>query len=189
MRVHGRLHPMPRLVAWYGDPGCCYRYSGLRHDPQPWTPLLERLRDSLEETLGHRFNSLLLNRYRSGFDRMGWHADDEVELDRRYPIASLSLGACRDLRFRPRASVPATVEHQGRIRASDGGGLEPFNLALADGDLLLMDPPTQQYWQHALPVRRREGEERFNLTFRRIAASGSSAAHSAPERIRASSGQ
>ena len=37
VRVHGRLHPLPRLVAWYGDLGCCYRYSGLGHDPQPWS--------------------------------------------------------------------------------------------------------------------------------------------------------
>lgn len=154
VRVHGRLHPLPRLVAWYGDLGCCYRYSGLRHDPQPWTPLLESLRDSLEEALGHRCNSLLLNRYRSGFDRMGWHADDEPDLDGRNPIASLSLGARRDLRFRPRAPLPATVQHQGRIFTGDADGLEPFN-----------------------------------LTFRRVAASGSSAAHSASDRIRASSGQ
>ncbi|MFM7268934.1 MAG: alpha-ketoglutarate-dependent dioxygenase AlkB family protein [Cyanobium sp.] len=172
VRVHGRLHRVPRLVAWYGDPGCCYRYSGLRHDPQPWTPLLERLRDGLEEALGLRFNSLLLNRYRSGFDRMGWHADDEPELDHRHAIASLSLGASRDLRFRPRAPLPAPDQREGRIDAGDAAGPEAFNLALADGDLLLMDPPTQQHWQHALPVRRRERQERFNLTFRRIAASG-----------------
>jgi alkylated DNA repair dioxygenase AlkB len=39
---------------------------------------------------------------------------------------------------------------------------------LADGDLLVMDPPTQRHWQHALPRRRRVRCERFNLTFRLV---------------------
>jgi alkylated DNA repair dioxygenase AlkB len=39
---------------------------------------------------------------------------------------------------------------------------------LEDGDLLLMDPPTQRHWQHALPPRARVVAERLNLTFRVI---------------------
>jgi hypothetical protein len=39
---------------------------------------------------------------------------------------------------------------------------------LADGDLLVMEAPTQQHWLHALPERRRVTGERINLTFRRI---------------------
>jgi alkylated DNA repair dioxygenase AlkB len=41
-------------------------------------------------------------------------------------------------------------------------------LELADGDLLVMDPPTQRHWQHALPRRRRVSTERLNLTFRLV---------------------
>jgi alkylated DNA repair dioxygenase AlkB len=105
----------------------------------------------LHQQLGVRFNSLLLNRYRNGADRMGWHADDEPELDDQAPIASLSLGVARDLRFRHRH------------------GVEPsFAVRLEDGDLLLMDPPTQRHWQHALPPRARVVAERLNLTFRVI---------------------
>ncbi|MDA0216261.1 MAG: alpha-ketoglutarate-dependent dioxygenase AlkB, partial [Cyanobacteria bacterium] len=40
------------------------------------------------------------------------------------------------------------------------------NLELAHGDLLLMEPPTQLWWQHALPRRLRLQQERLNLTFR-----------------------
>jgi alkylated DNA repair dioxygenase AlkB len=79
------------------DPGCSYRYSGLDQVITPWSPPLEKLRDRLEQVLGLRFNSLLLNRYRTGADRMGWHADDEPELDAGAPIASLSLGVSRPL--------------------------------------------------------------------------------------------
>ena len=41
-------------------------------------------------------------------------------------------------------------------------------MELADGDLLVMDPPTQRHWQHALPRRRRVRCERLNLTFRLV---------------------
>jgi alkylated DNA repair dioxygenase AlkB len=50
--------------------------------------------------------------------------------------------------------------------ASDGSGCAPFNLALHNGDLLLMEAPTQLWWQHALPKRLRLQQERLNLTFR-----------------------
>ncbi|MFO0103989.1 MAG: alpha-ketoglutarate-dependent dioxygenase AlkB, partial [Cyanobium sp.] len=44
----------------------------------------------------------------------------------------------------------------------------PFNLPLHNGDLLLMDAPTQLWWQHAVPRRLRLQQERFNLTFRLV---------------------
>jgi alkylated DNA repair dioxygenase AlkB len=149
--VYGKQHRTPRLTCWVADPGCSYRYSGLQQAIHPWTLELETLRQLLLDQLGVRFNSLLLNRYRDGADRMGWHADDEPELDDQAPIVSLSLGAARDLRFRPRR-----------------GGEAPFAINLADGDLLVMDPPSQRHWQHALPPRARVQQERINLTFRVI---------------------
>jgi alkylated DNA repair dioxygenase AlkB len=159
--VFGRQHPVPRLTCWLGDPGCAYRYSGLVETPHPWTPPLRDLRGLLEDHLGVSFNSLLLNRYRDGRDRMGWHADDERELAEDHPIASLSLGARRTLRFRPR---PDRLD----------GPTKPAPLAveLADGDLLVMEAPTQRYWHHALPARLGVREERLNLTFRRIRLGG-----------------
>jgi alkylated DNA repair dioxygenase AlkB len=156
--VYGRRHPVPRLTCWLGDPGCAYAYSGLREDPHPWTAPLDALRDQLGGLLGVRFNSLLLNRYRDGRDRMGWHADDEPELAADHPIASLSLGAMRTLRFRPQPGGQDAL----------GKGAEAFGVELGDGDLLLMWPPTQRGWQHALPARLRVKGERLNLTFRRI---------------------
>jgi alkylated DNA repair dioxygenase AlkB len=155
LRLHGREHPSPRLSCWLADPGCSYRYSGQQHQPIPWTPPLQSLRAELEHQLGCRFNSVLANRYRDGDDAMGWHADDEPELVAEAPIASLSLGASRTLRFRPRPQGAAA-------------GCTPLAVDLADGDLLVMDPPTQRHWQHALPRRRRVRCERLNLTFRLV---------------------
>jgi alkylated DNA repair dioxygenase AlkB len=148
--VYGRRHAMPRLTCWMADPGCGYRYSDLQNVIEPWTPLADTIRRRIAAAVGRPFNSLLLNLYRHGRDAMGWHADDEPELDPAAPIASLSLGASRTLRFRPvQRDAAATVA-----------------VELGHGDLLLMDPPTQRHWQHALPRRLKVAAPRLNLTFR-----------------------
>ena len=158
IRLFGRTHPLPRLTCWMADPGCAYRYSGLWQHPAPWLPELNQLRLQLGERCGHPLNSLLLNLYRDGGDAMGCHADDEPELDSSASIVSLSLGAARTLRFKPKP------------RSSLARESRPVALELGHGDLLVMDPPTQEHWLHELPRRRRVQQPRINLTFRRIRA-------------------
>jgi len=169
--LYGRRHLLPRLTCWMADPGCGYRYSGLANAIEPWSPATAELRRVLQELTGWHFNSLLLNRYRDGRDAMGWHADDEPELDGAAPIASLSLGAPRDFRLRPQPSPrrPVGLPPEG-YGTSTRPGCTPFNLPLQCGDLLLMEPPTQLWWQHALPRRLRLQQERLNLTFRVVRA-------------------
>jgi alkylated DNA repair dioxygenase AlkB len=153
IRIFGRTQPMPRLTSWMADPGCHYCYSGLSQRIEPWHPAVLALLERLQQLCGWRFNAVLLNLYRDGRDSMGWHADNEPELDVSAPIASLSLGASRCFRLRPASAL---------ARSADG----PRQLELAHGDLLLMEPPTQQHWQHALPRRLRVLQPRINLTFR-----------------------
>lgn len=150
IRMFGRLLPQPRLTAWYGDPAARYAYSGLQWEPRPWTPALQALRQQVEAAAGAPFNSVLLNLYRDGRDSMGWHADDEPELGPAPTIASLSLGATRRFRLRPRPGVAHA----------------PFGLDLPAGSLLLMSGNSQAHWQHALPKTSRPVGPRLNLTFR-----------------------
>lgn len=149
--LFGKTVLQPRLVAWYGDPGVTYRYSGSTWEAAGWPPPLADLRDRLRETLGEDFNSVLCNLYRDGGDSMGWHADNEPELGLRPTIASVSLGGCRRFSIRPRD------RHQA-----------PAHLALQHGSLLVMGGDMQQHWQHAVPKTRRPVAARINLTFRRI---------------------
>ena len=150
IRMFGRLLPQPRLTAWYGDPEARYTYSGLHWQPRPWTPTLQALRQQIEAATGASFNSVLLNLYRHGHDSMGWHADDEPELGPAPTIASLSLGATRRFRLRPRPGLAHA----------------PFGLDLPAGSLLLMSGSSQAQWQHALPKTARPVSPRLNLTFR-----------------------
>lgn len=148
LRLYGRAIPFPRLTAWYGDPGAVYTYSGIVNEPRAWTTGLARLRDRLLVALGVRFNSVLLNLYRTGSDGMGWHADDEPELGERPTIASVSLGAARrfELRLLPK----------GETRA----------LALEHGSLLVMSGDTQHCWKHQVPKETTVRAPRVNVTFR-----------------------
>jgi alkylated DNA repair dioxygenase AlkB len=153
-RVVGRTVSAPRLVSWHGDPGTDYVYSGVRHQPGPWTPALAELRAAVEERSGLSFNSALANYYRTGADSMGWHTDAEPEVgpspaDRW--IASLSLGAPRRFILRHR-------------RRRD----DRHEWALGAGALLIMRGTTQTHYRHGAPKTTRPVGPRLNLTFRHI---------------------
>jgi len=112
---------------------------------------IHALLPALEAACAAPFNSVLLNRYRSGAEHMGWHADDEPELGPEPVIASLSLGAER--RFLLRLRAEPAIKQEWR---------------LGHGDLLLMRGDCQRVAQHALPKMVRVADERINLTFRRV---------------------
>ena len=155
IRMFGREIASPRRVCWYGDAGVGYRYSGNHHGALPWLPQLAQLRQRLLAQTGERFNFVLLNLYRDQNDSMGWHADDESELGAEPIIASISLGAERVMRVRPRATLA------GARRRS-----QPIHLP--HGSLLLMRGRSQADFQHAVPKCRDTCGPRVNLTFRRV---------------------
>src|SRR4051812_7210340 len=150
IRIAGRVIPVPRQTAWYGDPGATYVYSGIRNEPLPWTPLLLQLRDALSAAAGAPFNSVLLNHYRDGKDSMGWHADNEPALGHDPVIASLSLGA-------PRRFLLRHATQKDRSMA----------FLLGDGALLGMAGATQHHYRPSVP-KPAEAGERINLTFRQV---------------------
>jgi alkylated DNA repair dioxygenase AlkB len=57
-----------------------------------------------EEACGTKFNSCLLNLYRTGDDKVGWHADDESLYGKNSTICSISLGQSREFQLRERAN-------------------------------------------------------------------------------------
>ena len=149
--MYGREVLTPRLTAWHGDAGCSYRYSGVIHQPQPWTDSLQRIRRSVEAKLQTQFNSVLLNLYRNGNDSVAWHSDDEPELGMQPLIASVSLGQERVFQIRHK-------QDKSRKHA----------LALLHGSLLVMQGRSQADWQHQVPKSRQHMQPRINLTFRQV---------------------
>lgn len=152
IRLYGNQIPLPRLTAWYGDPGRDYIYSGIAMEALPWTPLLQSLKILAEDLAQAPFNSVLLNLYRHGQDGVSWHSDDEPELKPNHPIASISLGETRRfiLRHKQNATIPRV------------------ELSLLSGSILIMRETTQQYWLHQVPKTKKIMQPRINLTFRFI---------------------
>ena len=99
--LFGRTILVPRLVAYYGD--VPYRYSGLAHPARPMPDGLLLLKEKVEMVTHSFFNSVVYNWYRNGSDCMGYHRDNEPEIDPSC-IASLSFGETRRFRMRHRTS-------------------------------------------------------------------------------------
>lgn len=150
VRVWGQDHKVPRLQFWMGETGKEYQYSGKMFKAAPWLPIVEKLKAKVEHTCGMPYNSVLLNFYRDGQDKMGWHADNEEELGPSPTIAMVSLGVQRTFQFKH-------LETQ-----------LTENLEVGHGSLLLMKQGMQETYHHQLPARAKVNEGRISLTFRNI---------------------
>jgi len=148
--LFGRRILQPRLIAWAGDLG--YRYSGQTLEPRAFTPAAHRLLARVRAQAGVPFNHVLANRYRSGDDSMGLHADDEPELGPDPVVAIVSLGTARRLVVKPR-------------RERDR---ERHDLQLGHGALLVMGGTCQRHYVHGVPRQAGTQGERISLTFRRL---------------------
>jgi len=152
IKLYGKVYPVPRETAWYGDEGTNYTYSGINCNPLPWSDELLQLKTRIESIIPEAsFNSVLLNRYRNGNDKVGWHSDDEDELGKNPIIASVSLGATRRFDLRHKADKTKMLK-----------------IELKPGSLLIMKGALQHHWEHQIPQQKRIFDERINLTFRII---------------------
>jgi alkylated DNA repair dioxygenase AlkB len=146
--IYGK--PVPRLNAWFADPGLTYAYSGLSHVGEGWPDWLPPVKKRVEAGSEAAFNSLLLNLYRHGQDSIGFHSDAEPELGASPVVATLSFGAARDFVLKHRVTR------------------ETLTYRLGHGSLLVMGGSSQHHWLHGIPKTREEVGERISLTFRRI---------------------
>jgi len=94
------------------------------------------------------FNAVLANRYNSGEENVGSHADQDKGLKLGSPVGSISLGATRT--FRVRDSNKSIV----------------LNLPLQHGDFMMMQGQFQKDYKHEIPVEKKVKKERISLTFR-----------------------
>lgn len=81
---------------------------------------------------------------------MGWHSDNEKSLGNEPVIASLSVGAAREMIFKHKQ---IKMVHK---------------IILENGSLLIMKGSTQEDYLHSLPKRKNISEPRINLTFRLV---------------------
>lgn len=150
MNMYGKRVNFPRLTAWYGDNDKPYSFSGITLQPKAWSKELIQIKNKIEPKAKVQFNSVLLNRYRSGNDSISWHTDAEKELGQNPVIASANFGATRKFQLR-------------HIKTK-----EKIEIELTHGSLLIMQGELQHFWQHQIPKTTKKVKERINLTFRVI---------------------
>lgn len=150
--MYGKRIPIPRKQCAYGDDGTSYKFSGITVKPNNWndSPTLMFIKKDLEKKLKLEFNFCLVNYYKDGKNYIGYHSDDEKDLDSKYPIASLSFGETRIFKLKSK---------------SDGS---IYDVPLKDNSIILMNPPCQSTYQHSIAKTAKKIGGRINLTFRKI---------------------
>ncbi|XP_030023472.1 DNA oxidative demethylase ALKBH2-like [Manduca sexta] len=159
IKVFGKVHPLPRQQVAFGDPGITYKYSGITVPALPWPAPVLALREFLLAIKGIKYDFVLVNKYRDGNDHMGEHRDNEPDLDPEYPIASISLGQERTFVLKHR---------DARKSGKDKRVMPTVKINLENGSVLMMNPPTNEFWYHSLPTRKKLLGARINLTFRKM---------------------
>ncbi|TLP73995.1 alpha-ketoglutarate-dependent dioxygenase AlkB family protein [Maribacter sp. ACAM166] len=149
--VFGKSYPQPRLTALYANNNKPYSYSSISMQPSVFTKELLEIKNMVESVARVEFTTCLINRYRTGRDSNGWHADNEKELGKNPVIASISLGTERF--FNLKHSTNPALKHK---------------LLLEHGSLLIMRGETQHFWKHQIAKTAKVIGERINLTFRII---------------------
>lgn len=139
-----------RKVAFYSDQKIEYRYAQKTKKGLTWLPVLLDIKNMVESFTHSSYNACLLNLYHDGNEAMGWHADNESEIQPNSSIASLSLGAERRFLFKNRATKETTA------------------VLLENGSLLEMKGAIQKNWLHSLPKASKINTPRINLTFRQM---------------------
>jgi alkylated DNA repair dioxygenase AlkB len=146
----GRTIPLPRWQQAYGRD---YRYSGGVNRALPVPPLLEPYLAWARRQADPRLNGLLLNWYDAALRHyIGPHRDSIAGLIEGTPIVTVSLGATRLFRLRPKGGkfvdFPATagsvfilpwetnlnVKHAVPHRAGDMGRRISITIRAFDGD-------------------------------------------------------
>lgn len=94
-KIRGEPCVMHRCVGFFSDDSGGYKYARQESKAQPLTSELRDLIAAVNAQLGTDYNGILINRYRSGSDYMGAHADDESELGEAVPPGSAPAPASR----------------------------------------------------------------------------------------------
>ena len=150
VKIFGKEIITKRKVAFLGDEGISYKYSGKTKIAEKWLKFILEIKSTVEQISGEKFNACLLNYYHNGSEAMSWHSDNEKEILKHSAIASVSFGAERKFGFKHNFTK------------------EEISLMLENGSLLIMKDETQIYWKHKLYTNAKIIEPRINLTFRTI---------------------
>jgi alkylated DNA repair dioxygenase AlkB len=160
--IFGKKIKIPRKQVAYGDYGTFYNFSGVQVNAQSWNNkddiicrVIKNIKHMVEIYSGEKFNFVLINYYANGDQCIGYHSDDERDLDKFSSIVGVSLGSPRDFLLKPKNFITKNLSN-------------PIKINLDHGSIILMKYPTNKYWTHSIPRRTNINNPRISLTFRKI---------------------
>jgi alkylated DNA repair dioxygenase AlkB len=109
---------------------------------------------AVSQRYGVDFDLIWVNLYRDGRDSVAWHRDRNHRTHRNPIVATVSLGARRPFRLRPRGGRTAREFFPGQ------------------GDLLAMGGACQHTWEHTVPKTSAAVGPRISVTLRHSAHAG-----------------
>lgn len=148
--INGKKITPKRKTYMYGE---SYTYSGITKKAVPFDKEVLQLALIIEEKLdlptGY-FNACLCNLYPDGEAGLSYHKDDEKQMDRNAVIVSISFGSTRKF----------------NLKKDSDGQLE--KLIHQEGEMVVMEPKTQEEWRHSVPKQKNISTPRISLTFRKF---------------------
>ncbi len=127
-----------------------YYYDKFELPVQRWSQTLWNIKIRLANHVDTAFNSVLLNKYKDGKDKINWHSDKEDQLGPDPTIACVNFGATRKFHF---------LEKETGIKEA---------ITVSHGDVLVMWGGCQARYLHAILPEKEVKEPRISLTFRRV---------------------
>lgn len=162
VKIMGREMYIPRKQIAFGDPLVSeYHFAGTKVKANDWTntgdDINSRAGRELKE-IGLRISKLsltnsnyvLVNNYLDNTNSIGYHSDDEKDLEKESAITGLSLGQERQMYFKSNSSG------------------EVIKIPLPHNSVYIMFYPTNKNWKHSIPKTTTHLGQRISLTFRHI---------------------
>jgi len=145
-----------RIEYWTNIFNRSYTYGsgiGVRtYESRKSHPDIDYVKNLLSDELKFSFEGCFLNGYETGRNALGWHADDDPNIDHNFPIAVVTVGDGRNIDF---------------MKKDDKSSKE--SIFLEPGSLLLMNAGMQSTHFHRIP---KAGfvvkKPRISLTFRKL---------------------
>lgn len=149
IKIDGKVIQTHRKSLVLSDPERRTGYADVPHFQWSSFSTLRYMKQLIETRFGcGPIEYMLVHVYEDGRSQIGWHADREA-LDT--PIISVSLGDCREFRFRPKGDKSKdTVEH----------------FLMNHGDIVCMFPGCQEVIEHCVVKTAKKVGPRINLTCR-----------------------
>lgn len=155
-RIFGKELQLPRDKQFYGDVDedgstPLYRYGSDWYPPvQPWTETLEKIRDDIFELTGQYCNHVVVNRYSSGSDHIGYHHDKTKDFEEGSSVMTVSFGSERNFQLQNLKTKKVTT------------------FTTKNGSLCELDWETNIECKHRIAKTSKTVGERISLTYRSI---------------------